>query len=286
MGIVANAVTIDATTFPDQDEWLYLCDIDVSAFSPSKAYIQDGHRIILQIDIGGIVAFRKWDKITRSKFCNSALRDKIAADLAQILGVNIPATLMWREGADLGCVQKAPPNQFAQTMEMYLKACQVAKKSKPELDNAIARAYDPENFYFDVWVANHDRSYNMRNLLISETSSVVSISLIDYNCALGHKEKPWPKDSQFNDSGFLLDNPPIPHFLKSNEVFLQQFHEAADRIDERFSKLGEEVIHSLCERAGSFYRQEDVHSMAKIVSNGLIERRKQTKSWAQELLKL
>ena len=249
------------------------------------AYIPDGTRTIQAVTIGATRCYKKYDdKVQGTLFCFNGMRDKIAADLAQIVCVNIPPALLWKNAHDIGCVQQEPPHdQLHQTLALFLQVNQAAGNPKPELVDSLARCYQPENYLFDLWVGNRDRFGNPKNTLIAETATGLTFYLIDFDNSMGHRERPWT-DDRHQEIGFNRDDPPVPQFFAKDPRFLESFLKDADRIQRNINLAEDGLISEICGRCGEYYESSDAIDTASVIASGLIFRKQHVMEWARKLI--
>ncbi len=268
---------------PGLDAWFYELAFDPAAFKGLAAMVDDGTRTVLLYDIAGTKVYRKWDRNCRKPtYCGA--REKIAADLAQLYGVSVPPVLLWHDDSHFGCVQKAPPNE-CQELE-YL--CRGGKEDPEGFEKivipALVKAYDPANFFFDLWLCNRDRFGNYHNVMVSETSTNGTVWLIDFNCALGHNERPWT-DDHCTVHGIEQNEPPVPLVIRNSPEWVQFLSEQAENLQQRLAAIDEDGIDEICFRAFAFYGTEAA-GLAKSLSGRLKCRKHRVKEWTWQLLSL
>ena len=265
------------------DEWFYLTSVTHDACKTNKTRAIGGTRTVMGVDVGDIAAYRKYDTRFRGRLTYDGGRDKIAADLAQVIGVNVPATVLCNDRGEFSCVQKAPSALLHQNLQMFHDAVRANPPLAEVAIASLASRYDPANFVFDVWMGNVDRRINYKNTLISETSSGFTVWLIDFDNALGHRIRPWSEDG-YKACGLTPDESPLPYCLKGRGEFLSNFERFADRIESTFA-IGDNLIEEICRRVGLFYGDEVSLSATKTIADGLKFRKAHLREWSCELLK-
>lgn len=230
----------------------------------------------------GRQVYRKWDRPGSRHFFDGA-REKVASDLAQILGVNVPATLLWTEGGEYGCVQEEPPH-FNQTLDDFVRATKSAPpdESAPLVER-LRSVYDPIFLFFDVWVANHDRALNNGNCLISENRTQVIWWLIDYSLSLGHRERPWGHHC-CDRHGFGPGSPiPLPQVVAAPS-WIETALSRADDCQKRIEAVDDESVRHICSRAFGIYGVGETSDLVERISSCLICRKPRGKTWTLQLL--
>jgi hypothetical protein len=200
------------------------------------------------------------------------------------LGVSVPPTLLWRDGEDVGAVQKEPPN-FNHNLELFVLACEVDPVGAEAEIAHLADAYDPMNVYFDVWICNRDRHINYKNTLVAETSTAIVVWIIDFNASLGHAGRPWT-DAHREEHGIEEHEPPVPHIIAKRPDWLQKVKEFAEHAESRLSALGHDSIKEICRRSFEFYKVEGTSEIAAELADRLQCRKLRVREWTWKLLSI
>lgn len=266
--------------YPNNDEWFYRCDTRHQSFSKPNA-VCVSTRTVQRISAEGVDVYRKWDNAHRSGLRPDGAKDKIAADLASILGINVPQVLLWKSREGSGCIQKEPPH-FDQPLSLLLEAVKVDPEGgKPILDMVVS-AYNPANAFFDAWLCNVDRHANYGNTLLSETSTSYTIWLIDFDLALGTKNRPWT-EQHCEMLGLTVSEAPAPQFIWDDENWRRKVQESADTLQRQFSEIDESAILEICCRAFSYYDDEHTQALGETIGRLLICRRVKINEWLDQL---
>lgn len=262
------------------DDWAYDVSIDSTRFGKADARLDYGTRTSQRVCIDGdLKAYRKWDMESRGVPKADGAADKVASDLAQVLGLAIPGVLLWQDSERFGCVQKEPPFQV-QPISYAMKAMRVDDgPERTDILARIAKAYLPQIFYFDLWVYNRDRRLNLQNLLISESSTATLIWPIDYNCAFGHGVETFPDGHGFESIGA-----PLPEFLESMPLWVKTCLEDADNCIQAIMSLHDDIVTQICCRAFEFYGDILAKGRGENLASNLLLRRRYIKEWAAGLL--
>jgi len=264
------------------DPWFYEVDIHPSSFGEVSAYIPDGMRTVQRVEVDGQPAYRKWDSAPlKGKPRLDGARDKVAADLAQLVGANVPAVLLWSMQDEVGCIQKEPPH-FTQNLKLFLAACEVAADGEAMLRD-LASTYDLINVFLDVWVCNRDRFANYKNTLVCESNSSILAWIIDFNGAMGPLHHPWQLSSA-QQHELDLREPPIPQAFLEARDWREVLAREADNMERRLLAVPEETLGYLCSRAFCHNAQQGGQELADLVSTVLKERRMKVKEWTNSLL--
>jgi hypothetical protein len=275
------------TEHPDLDPWLYREHAYTAQFGKMQAYIADGQRTVYKIECEGIPAYQKFDSEERNQFSMDGAREKLASDLAQVLGIAVPGTLVWRDRYfGKGCVQKEPPGALIQTLDTFHRALEFATpEQRREVIEYCAGIYEPRGVFFDVWVGNIDRATNYRNTLIAETSSGSVFWLIDFNCALSTSLRPW-NDASSQEHGFCREDVPIPTFLARHPVVLRNVENVADHMNDCLSRIDKDLIVGLSRRAFSQYEDQGGIQLADRIADCLEQRRSKVTLWTRQLIRI
>jgi len=265
------------------DPWLYATSTNTNTFSRAIAVAQKGQRTVHKITVAGVTAYRKWDARGRGRCYMDGARDKIASDLGQLLGANVPATLLWSHRGDSGCVQKEPPNFFGQSLQLFRQAIEADPEGGEAMLAKLARSYDPMSMFLDIWTGNTDRFENEGNTLLCENSNSCLVWIIDFNCSLGHKERPW---SEFYGSnhGFDAERPPVPYVIAKRPEWRERIAVELDKLQNRVESVDAKVIDEICERSFDFYRSLGCRETTSHIAELLKKRQVMIKGWAVDLL--
>lgn len=266
----------------DLDPWFYVSELDVTEFKVNLAFVSNSQRTVYLVTDNVTIAYKKFDQKRLGKPKGNGGRDKLAADLAQIMAISVPPTALWKSEAECGCIQKEPAH-FKQTLKSFLKAVRVDPEGAKKLLPLVIDAYDGANVFFDVWLGNRDRGGNPNNVLIAESGTATLVWLIDYDCALSHAECPWD-EGRCDDCGIEPKEPPVPSFILRNQEWVQRAIQSAEDFNERLASVDDETIDELCRRAFEFYGDEEKLELAATVADGLKRRRDKVTTWTKELL--
>jgi hypothetical protein len=266
---------------PGLDPWCYEVSIDPADFGPRKAYITDGSRTIELLPVGADDAYKKWDDSGPTGPRWDGARDKVAADVGSILGVNVPPTLLWRSSLGCGCVQKEPPH-FGQSLEMFLQGVRADPEGADEALAYLAAIYDPMNVFLDMWFGNVDRHSNLKNTLLCESSTQGLVWIIDFNCSMGHHIRPWVEPPP-ETSGLRDGEVPAPQIIWDHPVFRQKLTENANYYQERLSAIDDNTVRVLCHRAFGYY-ENCTPEVYERIGRRLIWRRERVADWVIQCL--
>jgi len=275
--------------YPLLDEWLHKLSTDPTKFgsrSAASGQPTQSTRHILRLEVEGHQALQKYDCPSRERTYDGG-RDKVAADLAQLLHVFVPSALLWRDKFEFGCVQKEPPFAPYQTLRQFLDSLGVAPDDdeKDAITAAIANSYSALNVLFDIWVCNTDRATNYKNTLIVEPATGLGVWLVDYNNSLGHLERPWT-NAYKSQHGFRDDDIPVPALLRNRSDFLSKVKGSIDAAEEVILSADDESIDHICNRAFGFYEEPSSPKIAKLTAECLKARKQKVKDWTCQLLKI
>lgn len=263
------------------DDWTYLLHPpEDSPPVPTGAYVESGQRRISRVKCLTVDAFQKADHSHNGKTCHCGARDKIAADLAALIGVNVPPVLLHFDNGEHTCIQKEPPNQVYETLDIVKRAAAISGDQRPL--NLVELAYPAMNVVFDVWLGNCDRRANHRNTLVASATTAITIWLIDFNHALGHRLRPWI-DGRFADRNLDPEEVPIPECLHNLTDWNRKLGLSTDNVKSRLQMVHDDLIEEICGRAFSVYTGVRADAERCAIAEGLKYRKDRALEWALEL---
>ena len=227
-------------------------------------------------------------KSDRDESDPQAVREKIAVDLALVLGLLTPAAVLckpMKEQVYWPSVVTARDFQHVQSMDIWRSA--VLAESEEEDDptlyqtelQALTSSYDICFVAFDLWVGNSDRRTNLGNLLVVEEGTGTRIIPIDYGNCLGDRFGSW-RFGRHQECQWDEEKGPVPVILDRSQLAGLDRNAIFDRIE----AVDNEVIEFLVSRALDYFDSKVSSADADAFLNGLIYRRDKVREWTKERL--
>lgn len=282
---MSEKVSLIETKYPGLDRYLYVAE--------------EAHEWIVLNGLGGArdVTLRKSHPGGRRGYwkCDAfhfeGFAEKVCSDLAQILGLPVPAACLTRFDGKVQVISLEPIGSI-QTLALVRGDRKFGPDDPLRLKDYVD-VFDQGLIAFNLWVDSWD--VHEGNFVCNVVTGM--LWAIDYGNAFGHISL---KDGQTQEvkyseclwlSGDPMDGPslpregrsddpllPLPSFMHQSQIDLNQMKLTASEIQ----RIPDDVVWELVNRAASVYNSPNLSEFAAVVGNALISRKDKVSEWVNQ----